>query len=217
MRLARALLVLSAAAWPAAAQTTPLWDSSGDGLLNGTYYFRHVVWDVGNTQLNPLSNLNYAVALYGTVVFDGKGNYSMTATEYGLGSKQPTAVTPAPSGTYTIAASGHGMMDNPIVSGDAVHGVVSAQGIFLGSSTEGSYNDLFIAVPASSPAATNASFSGSYWLSEMDMSNTGSNLWSSSLFSVRPNGAGKVDITGTGYVAGGSACGVQWERNVQRD
>ncbi len=210
MRLARALLILSAAAaWPAAAQTAPSWDNSGNGMLNGTYYFRHVVWDVGNVTLNPLLNLNDAVALYGTVTFDGKGNYTMTATQYALGAAQPAAVTPAPTGTYTIAASGQGMIDNPLINNDSIHGVVSKQGVFIGSSTEGAYNDFFLAVPAPSPAATNASFNGSWWLAEMDMTNTSSSRWSSSLFQVSPNGAGKMDITGTGYVAGGSASATQ--------
>ena len=45
MRLARVLFLSSLAAG-LFAQTA--WDTSGNGLLNGTYYFRHVTYVLSN-------------------------------------------------------------------------------------------------------------------------------------------------------------------------
>ena len=45
------LLLLMVAAWPAAAQS---WDTSGNGLLNGTYNFRQVMWLGGYNSANDL-------------------------------------------------------------------------------------------------------------------------------------------------------------------
>ncbi|HXK07385.1 MAG TPA: hypothetical protein VMS37_33625, partial [Verrucomicrobiae bacterium] len=48
MKSARALLlVFAAAALPAGAQTTG-WDNTGNNKLNGTYYFRQVIYQLSN-------------------------------------------------------------------------------------------------------------------------------------------------------------------------
>ena len=59
----------------------------------------------------------------------------------------------AVSGTYSISASGFGFLSNPIASGDFIYGLVAANGLFTGSSTETTfaYNDMFIAAPVPSP------------------------------------------------------------------
>src|ERR1035437_2391656 len=92
------LLILMVAAWPAAAQS---WDTSGNGLLNGTYYFRHVMWLGG---YNSANNLQEAIAVYGNIVFDGKGTYSLTAKAADAATN--TVIPIAGSGTYSIASSG---------------------------------------------------------------------------------------------------------------
>jgi len=73
MKLARLLALLWAATgWQAFAQ----WDTSGNGMLNGTYYFREVIYGVGyNT-----GGLSDAAALYGTITFNGSGTYTSIAT-----------------------------------------------------------------------------------------------------------------------------------------
>ena len=51
MKLARLLAVLCAATgWQAAAQS---WDTSGNGMLNGTYYFRHVFYQLSSAGTAP--------------------------------------------------------------------------------------------------------------------------------------------------------------------
>ena len=169
MKHARWLALLWAATgWQAAAQT---WDTSGNGMLNGTYYFREVVYFVGY----DTGGLDGADALYGTISFNGNGTYTFTNCSvydytYGPGTcaefKVPT------SGTYSIAASGYGFLSSPIPGGGYVYGLVSQQNIFVGSSTESGFNDLFIAAPLSSPAPTAATFKGSYWFADMDLSYT---------------------------------------------
>ena len=52
------------------------WDASGNNLLNGTSYFREVFYIVGDNA----GDLQELLALYGTVSFDCKGGYTMTAT-----------------------------------------------------------------------------------------------------------------------------------------
>jgi hypothetical protein len=181
MKLARWLVLLCAATgWQAAAQT---WDTSGNGTLSGTYYFREVMFFVSST--GALSQ----DALYGTITFNGSGTYSINCTVYDSGSGLGTCAQfslPA-SGTYSISASGYGFLSSPISSKVNVYGLVSQQGIFVGSSTENGFNDLFIAAPLSTPVPTSATFKGSYWLADMDTPNG-----ISSMFQMNPDGAGNV-------------------------
>ncbi len=100
------LLLFMVATWPAAAQS---WDTSGNGLLNGTYYFRQVMWLGG---YNSANDLQEAIALYGNIVFGGNGTYTLTAKAADAAENTVTSITG--SGTYTIAASGYGYMSTPL-------------------------------------------------------------------------------------------------------
>jgi len=91
------LLLFMVATWPAAAQS---WDASGNGLLNGTYYFRQVMWLGG---YNSANDLQEAIAVYGSIVFGGNGTYTLTAKAADAAKNTLTPITG--SGTYTIAAS----------------------------------------------------------------------------------------------------------------
>src|SRR5579863_8264932 len=96
------LLLLMAVAWPAAAQS---WDTSGNGLLNGTYYFRQVIWLGG---YNSANDLREAIAVYGNIVFGGNGTYTLTAKAADAAANTGKSISG--SGTYTIGASGYGYM-----------------------------------------------------------------------------------------------------------
>src|SRR5579883_791818 len=150
------------------------WDSSGDGLLKGTYYFRHVVWFPGD----QYGDLGDALTAYNTITFDGSGHYTITnATVYDA--YQNASGSFSINGTYTIAASGYGFMDSPLTqyiaqvlgvtlsTPEQIYGLVS-NGIFMGAATENTnfYNDLLIAAPVS--GATASSFSGSYAIVGLD-------------------------------------------------
>ena len=140
MRLGRAAFLFSIlTGWQAFAQT-PVWDSSGDSMLSGTYYFREVAWVATASNGGALSD---AVALYGTINFSGTGTYTIAAAYLdGVNGLNPSVSI---SGTYSIGAGGFGFLSHPLQSGSVIRGMV-ANGIFIGSCTEaGSFNDLFIA------------------------------------------------------------------------
>jgi len=137
-----------AATRPAAAQS---WDTSGNGLLNGTYYFRQVMWLGG---YNSANDLQEAIAVYGNIVFGGNGTYTLTAKVADAAENTVTSVTG--SGTYTIGASGYGYMSTPLqfvdsqFEGDQINLLVSPSKVVVGNTTDNNtgYNDLFVAAPA---------------------------------------------------------------------
>ena len=143
------LLMVMVAAWPAAAQS---WDASGNGLLKGTYYFRHVTWLGG---YNSANNLQEAIAIYGNIVFDGNGSYTLTAKAADAAENTVQSITG--SGTYTIASSGYGYMSTPLqfvypkFKGDEINLLVSPAKDVAGNTSDNNsgYNDLLLAAPAS--------------------------------------------------------------------
>ena len=187
--------MVAALATQAAAQN---FDSSGNNQLQGTYYFREVIWVVGDNS----GNLGRAIATYGNITFDGNGNYNLTNTQV-MDSDVGVPQTYATSGTYTISASGYGFLSHPISTGDFIYGLVS-HGIFVGSATESGFNDLFIAAPLASPAPTNSSFSGSYSMMTVDFPDGITADTIEAQFQLNPDGNGNIAATKiTGYAGGG--------------
>jgi hypothetical protein len=85
------------------------WDTSGNGLLEGQYYFRQVSYDVSD----KYGDLGGEIGIYGNITFDGNGKYSMTG-QYNIAGEAVTfsgALTA--NGTYSIAASGYGFISSP--------------------------------------------------------------------------------------------------------
>ena len=188
----------------AAQAQTPTWDTSGNGNLNGTYYFRHVFYFLGDNA----GDLGEATALYGNISFDGNGKYTLTGNNWVYYDSSRGGYTANQTGTYSISASGYGFISspNPLYPGDYIYGLVSQQGIFVGSSTENSngYNDMFVAAPLASPLPTAASFSGTYVFSSLDLVGLASGQPAgmlSMMFTLTANGAcGLGTTTVTGYV-----------------
>ena len=180
-------LLMAATTHPALAADTVAWDSSGDGLLSGTYNFREVMWrNNGDT---------HRVAIYGSIVFHGDGGYTLNSSVMDStgGSVQSFSI---PNGAYRISASGMGFLDDPIRNRAAspsstVWGLVS-QGIFIGSSTDDRINSLFIAAKAPSTAPTNASFSGSYWAAAVNIPSGNVAQARDMLFPLNPDGQGSL-------------------------
>src|ERR1039457_7568711 len=130
------IFLLLALGLAAQAQTTT-WDTSGNGMLNGTYYFRQVIYVLAD----GAGDLGEAISLYGNIKFDGNGNYALTSGLWlAFDSSSPSGqpVTGSTTGTYSISASGYGFISNPY-TGDNTYGLVSQQGIFVGSSTDNSF------------------------------------------------------------------------------
>src|SRR5271170_7417064 len=163
------LFFLAAAACPVFAQS---FDNSGNHLLSGTYYFREVSYNF-NTQVSAV--------IYGNISFTGSGTYTTSATEGDTGSGVLQAFNV--SGTYSISASGYGFIMNQLLN-SPIYGLVS-NGIFIGSSTESGYNDLFIAAPVGSQNA--GTLNGNYSLAYMHPL-----IPAGAFIQMNPNGAGGV-------------------------
>jgi uncharacterized protein (TIGR03437 family) len=209
MRLSRSALLfltlgVSAGLLPAA-DSVP-FDSSGNNLLNGVYNFRQVVF----VPVDVLGNLGRAVSLYGTITFDGNGNYSLNASvlDCSVTFACGAGIQPfSKNGTYRISAGGLGYLSSPIFStGGSVFGTVT-QGIFIGSSTEDTVNDLFVAAPVGASLPANGDFHGNYWVAELSFP-VGAGapppspaLVRDALFEISPDGAGNLGpITAIGYI-----------------
>ena len=199
-RAASFLILITAwvTAWPAAAQT---WDNSGNSKLNGSYFFRQVLYLIGD----QYGDLKEAAALYGTISFHGDGTYSISSASI-VDSNAGTPTVPPIAGTYTISASGYGFMSNPLAqllfsTNDTIYGLVS-NGVFVGSSTDNSvgFNDLFVA--AASSGATSATFKGSYSMAYMNAAVGQGDPAEAydALAQLNPNGAGSAgNLTVTAY------------------
>ena len=148
--------------WHAQAQTL---DSSGDSMLNGTYYFRQVLY-VSDEDGDFVD----AASVYGNITFNGSGSYSMSGSvcDYNNGCTS-TASALSTTGTYVIGANGFGYITSPYVTGDLVYGLVS-NGIFVASTTETTnlYIDFFVAAPVGSTPAANATLKGTYTIAYTD-------------------------------------------------
>src|SRR4051794_9757670 len=109
----------------------PGWDTTGNGLLNGSYNFRQIHIE---TVASP-SVLSRRIAIWGQINFDGGGKYTLSNAKVLDSTLSGTAQPLALSGTYAISSSGFGFLDNPTLSGGLTFGLVS-QGMFIGSSPE---------------------------------------------------------------------------------
>jgi uncharacterized protein (TIGR03437 family) len=180
------------------------WDSTGNGLLNGNYYFREVVWLVGDNS----GNLSEATSFYGNISFDGNGNYTINNAQ-AFDSSNGAPASFSATGTYSISASGYGFLSSPVSTGDVIYGSV-AQGIFTASTTEtkAGFNDLFIAAKLASPNPTNSSFSGNYTMMSMDfIDGTPANTIDTQ-FQLNPDGNGNVGAVSVNGLSGGTGSSV---------
>lgn len=129
-------LVAGACMLPAAlhAQT---WDTSGNTLLNGKYYFRELIVTASE-----------AASVYGNITFNGAGSYTTDAVGFDCNTATCSNLSYQVTGSYSVAASGYGFIVNQLL-GDNTYGLVGANGVFVASSTESGSYDLFIAAPVS--------------------------------------------------------------------
>jgi uncharacterized protein (TIGR03437 family) len=240
LKLSAVALALCAAL-PAQA---PPFDTSGNGLLNGTYYFRQTVYAIDAADADSdgvVGDTVDSIAVYGNITFDGNGNYTIPGGTSGgvVSDAQSSAPTPLScylanttcttgspvAGKYAVSASGYATISSPlgaVVNNDLIYGLVSAKGIFIGSSTETTigYGDMFIAAPLASPAPTAASFQGSYTVSGY-LPPTGANSNSpfdsaDVFFQMNPDGNGNLGtVTINGYVGGATGSITQTAVNVK--
>jgi uncharacterized protein (TIGR03437 family) len=193
--------MLCVAAMPAFGNL-PAFDNTGNSLLSGTYYFREVIYVVGDNA----GDLAGEYSAYGTITFNGNGGYTLgTAEENALSSSGSgqTAIT-GTTGTFTFAASGYGYFTDPLSSSIINYGLIS-NNTLIASATESGYNTLFIATLISSPVPTASSFQGNYQMAGFIPPYNGSTALASDVnFQLNPDGVknlGTVNING--YFSGG--------------
>src|SRR6185312_8848855 len=98
-----AFLVLGLAS--AAAQTQ---DSSKNSLLNGAYRFRHVAVQDVTGGSNSTYDPTRMTASFGSITFDGAGNYVIVGTTIDTGVNSGAAQPLTVTGKYAIGSSGSG-------------------------------------------------------------------------------------------------------------
>ncbi len=192
MLLRRATFFLSVLTGFQLFAAAPTWDTTGNGMLNGTYYFREVVWSLSAQDEYVLS---------GQLIFSGSGTYASPTNGVGyldVGSGQGPQGGSV-SGTYSIGAGGFGFLSDPISSGAVVRGMV-ANGVFIGSTTESGYNSLFIATQLPPSLPTASTFSGSYTMAYTNYPSPLDGDLYDAHFTLNANGSNSVSASGlSGY------------------
>jgi uncharacterized protein (TIGR03437 family) len=197
---------------PAAAQN---FDTSGNGKLNGDYFVRQVL----TTDLDAnTSAIGRAISLTGIMTFDGQGNYTFAGQM--TDNQAATAGVPySTSGFYSVESNGMAQILNPIdsyVTGmagvDIDYGAVAGVGpvSIVASSTEGAYNDVFVAVQAGA-GASNSSVNGSYAFGFIDFLEANASQVRDGYYTVVSSGNGSF---GSALVNGAMAN--QGNNNVQQ-
>ncbi len=189
----------------ASAQTQ---DISGNGMLKGAFHFRHIAVQIVDANGDPSD----ITAVYGTITFDGAGNYTINGTSVDNGTAGGAPQPLTASGTYAIGSNGLGYLTSelyPIDPNLNIYGSV-AQGVFTGSSTESqesmnTLNDIFIAIPAAATAPTNAGFTAAYQTGVLDFPGANAMAIKNALFELMPDGKGNfgaISLTGQAVVNG---------------
>jgi uncharacterized protein (TIGR03437 family) len=194
------LLLLGTCAWQSSAQ--PTLDSTGNGMLNGTYYMRQVFYVLASESNAIVENVN----IQGNITFDGAGGYTFNGTVVN-NTSNPVSNPLTSSGNYSVSGSGEGYIGaiDTAFSIDQIIGTVS-HGVFIGSTTEtgSGLNDLFIAAPVGSEA-TNATLKGAYTIAYFDPTYPGD-----ALLTLNADGQGGIGtVSVTSYTGASSTAGSQ--------
>lgn len=185
-------------------------DTSGNSMLTGKYWVRQVVLELGDGSTGrPYGQALGAASLTGAITFDGNGRYTFAGVSL-PDSKTAQAKPLTASGTYRVGANGVASIDsvlfpNASYGTESVFGAVGGDGVFVGASTEGLHEDLFIAVPAGARVATNASLQNTFVVGHLEYVEGIISNSKNSLFQFTPNGQGGFAATTVVGRARGSA------------
>ena len=179
-----------------AALPAQTFDTSGNSLLTGNYFVRHVAFDNFTTAGLPGRSRSFT----GTYVFDGAGNYTSTGQVSDNTASSGTAQAFSFKGTYSVSSSGLLRMQDPLSTNDLVWGGVGKSAI-VGSSTESNEFDMLIGVPVSG-SVTNAALQGQYRVAALDITNGNVSQARNSTFLLTADGNGGL---GTLSVVGRAA------------
>ena len=138
------------------------------------------------------------------MTFDGAGHYTVTGQGNFVSSNGGASqtLTPVATGTYNIFSSGSLYMDNPFVganSGVLLYGGVGQGSIIVASSTESTYLDTFVAMPAATSGA-NATLTGTYRVGSLEFAGGNTGATRNTFFNMTADGKGglgNVSIQGS--------------------
>lgn len=194
-------VLLLACTWHAHAQTL---DSSGDAKLSGTYYVRQVLYFYSVLD----QGLSETINVQGNITFDGIGDYTFSGSVLdSIGTPTVRVNLFTSQGSYVIDGGGQGYISGLEFAGDRVLGMVSANGVFIGSAVgnQNGYNDLFIAAPVGATAATNSTLNGSYTVAYFDPTVPGD-----AMFNMTADGQGNIgSVSVTAYSGTSSTASTQ--------
>jgi len=194
-----------------AAATAQNFDSSGNGMLKGDYFVRQLLL----SGVSAAGAIGRARSIVGTATFDGNGNYTFTGQIADTQAAQPQSYSM--SGKYNLAPNGLFQIQNPIDTTDTDYGAVGAIGpsAIVASATEGSYNDVFVAIPAAS-GASNSTLQGNFNAGFLDFTNGNKAKVRDGYFSFTATGQGSLgSLTISGSAADqGSVPTTQTASNV---
>ena len=148
------------------------------------------------------SAIGYATSLTGTMTFDGAGQYTFTGqlTDTRAGASQSIYNT---QGGYSVASNSLIAIQSPLDNQNYEYGGVGVvgPGAIVASSTEGPYNDIFVAIPAGS-GISNASVQGAYQVGFIDYLQANASQVRDGYFTLTGNGSGSFgSVTVNGAMA----------------
>ncbi len=173
----------------AGAQTAPVFDNSGNGTLNGAYFMRQVL-----TVVDPGSGaITRAIAITGTMTFDGKGGYNFTGQEVDSTTGSTAAAWTVTNGTYAAAPNGLVQIQNPFDSSDVDYGGIGGVGpsAIVASATQGTYLDVLVAIPISS-SASKSSLQGSFQTGFIDYLQGNASQVRDGYYTLTADGSGNI-------------------------
>ena len=158
-----------------------------NGSLTGKYYFRQLF-----VASDAVGNIAEVRSLLGAITFEGNGSYTI-AGQQNVGSAAASAFSS--SGVYAMNPAGIVRLTNPLRPALSLNGRFSNLAV-IGSSTESTDNvfDLFVAIPAPAGGVSNASLSGSYWASGLEINGASAARARSSIFALSSLGSGLFTV-----------------------
>ena len=178
------------------------FDKSANNTFKGTYYLRQVLLSGIDTTTGVIGRSR---GLIGTATLDGAGNYTFAGTLMDSQSGSPQAFTA--TGTFNVSSNGLAQMKNPLEPNGVVDGGVGL-GAFTGSSTESTFQDILVMIPAGTAAVTNNSLTGSYRVGALEFLQGQSSLVRDSTFTLTSTGngnLGNISVRGSAANLGNTA------------
>lgn len=129
---------------------------------------------------------------------DGQGALSpMAADGHASDQGEVPMLEPIAGATYSVAADGTGTLSagsgSTLFQGDKTIYVSATGNYVLGHSTATGVRDVFVAIRNAGAGATNASFSGGYWIVDL-FSDREDNAYNAAIGALNSNGAGRVSL-----------------------